>query len=587
MGVMLQAFYRRGTRGVPSPLDGDADAPFWWDHLAAQAHALRQAGFTALWLPPPLKGAAGIFSIGYDPFDDYDLGSKNQKGHVPTRYGTREQLARCVAMLRANGLDVYVDIVDNHRDGDGGDAVFHYAGADGQVGDPRQGGKGGRFPKFPSCFHFVPGGVPEDPHVFDDSFKFGRDLAPINGRPPGYVMRGLLDAADWLTRALDLQGYRLDDVKGMSTDFAFPLLQHGALAGKFAVGEFNDENVVRVRNWVSNANGMRGRSSAFDFPLHGLLRQVCNGAGFFDMSLLDHAGLVGSDPFHAVTFVENHDTESGGSGGPIVRNKPQGYAYILTSEGYPCVFYKDYSTDPGCFGLKPIIDNLIWIHEKLADGPTQQRFKDHDVFAYERLGGPHLLVGLNNDGIAERTITVDTGFGANVELHDYAGHAGDIRTDGQARATLTIPKNTGGFGYVCYSRAGIGGGFAVQGQNITQDYEGAADLDIPPADNSQFVQVCRIWVAQGKTISGSLHFDTKAWKQNTQILLELADPDNTRIGNRTYSLATGQGQRLDATAAKTGWHTFRIRSADTPDANVKPAYKLTVTYHAPQQGIDG
>src|SRR5262249_13391836 len=157
------------------------------------------------------------------------------------------------------------------------------------------------------------------------------------------------------------------------------------LKGKFAVGEFFDGNLALVRNWVSNPNGMRGRASAFDFPLRGLLFQLCNDAGFFDVSHLDHAGLAGADPFHAVTFVENHDTDA--KDGPIVRNKAQGYAFILTSEGYPCVFYKDYSTDPGCFGMKPTIDDLIWIHQKLAAGPTRERWKDHDVFAYERLAG--------------------------------------------------------------------------------------------------------------------------------------------------------------------------------------------------------
>src|SRR5947209_5491912 len=149
MGVLLQAFYQRGTRGVPCPLDGDAGAPFWWDHLASQAHALARVGFTAVWLPPPLKAGNGVGTVGYDVFDDYDLGSKNQKGHVATRYGTREQLARCVAMLRANGIDVYADLVPNQRGGETGPGVgvFRYADADGHVGDPRRDGRGGRFPK--------------------------------------------------------------------------------------------------------------------------------------------------------------------------------------------------------------------------------------------------------------------------------------------------------------------------------------------------------------------------------------------------------------------------------------------------------
>lgn len=106
MGVLLQAFFRTGEKGAPCPSDGDRGADWWWDHLAMQAHAIRKAGFTAVWLPPVLKGASGIQSVGYDPFDDYDLGAKYQCGTRPTRYGTREQLARCVAMLRANDQQV-------------------------------------------------------------------------------------------------------------------------------------------------------------------------------------------------------------------------------------------------------------------------------------------------------------------------------------------------------------------------------------------------------------------------------------------------------------------------------------------------
>src|SRR5258708_19203935 len=134
VGVLLQGFYFAPGKiaGVPSPLDGDKTIPFWWDHLAAQANVLRKAGFTAIWLPPPQKGASGSFSTGYDGFDDYDLGSKDQKWTIPTRYGTREQLERCAAIFRANGIDLYVDLVENQRDGDDGHFNFEYLDAFGQ-----------------------------------------------------------------------------------------------------------------------------------------------------------------------------------------------------------------------------------------------------------------------------------------------------------------------------------------------------------------------------------------------------------------------------------------------------------------------
>jgi alpha-amylase len=565
-GVLFQGYFK----GVPTPSPGHP-VDFWWDHIAKQAQALRRAGFTAVLLPCPLKAAGGTFSDGFDVFDDYDLGSKDQRGTIPTRFGTREQLERCTAILRANGLDVYVELVENQRDG-GNDFKYRYVDADGRPG-------GGRFAKDKGDFH---PNVPQDPGVIDDSHHFGDDLAPINGVPKDHCRRGLLAGADWLTRALDVQGYRIDDGKGVSTVFTRDLLNHGAVKGKFAVGEVFDGSIDLVRGWIGNVNN---QASAFDFPLRlNQLQKMTNNAGFFDMSQLDHAGLAGIDPFHAVTWVENHDTNEDNL--RIVQNKPQAYAYILTSEGYPCVFYKDYSTDPGSFGMKPIIDNLIFIHERIAGGATQQRFKTFDVFAYERLGGAHLLVGLNNNGITAHRITVQTGFGAGVKLHDYTGHSGDVQTDGSGQATITIPKNTGGLGYVCYSREGIGGPFEIVGHNVTQDYEGAPDLDIKPADNTAFVKVCRVFVAAGQPIKGALRFDTTQWTDATAITLELDDPSGARLVSHDFAKKTPQGESISAKAGPTGFYTFRIRSSQTPAENLRPPYKLSVSYRAPQV-LDG
>src|SRR5687768_9696767 len=95
-GVLMQGIYW----DVPSPAAGNGAAPWWWDNLAARANEMRLAGITAVWIPSPLKGASGGYSMGYDPYDDYDLGSKNQMYTLPTRFGTREQLQRSVAAMR-------------------------------------------------------------------------------------------------------------------------------------------------------------------------------------------------------------------------------------------------------------------------------------------------------------------------------------------------------------------------------------------------------------------------------------------------------------------------------------------------------
>ncbi|MGA2588952.1 MAG: galactose oxidase-like domain-containing protein [Bryobacteraceae bacterium] len=578
MGVLLQGFYKLPpNNALPSPADGDTTIPWWWDHLAAQANTLRLAGFTAVWLPPVLKTASGASpgADGYGVFDDYDLGSRQQKGSLPTRYGSREQLQRCAAILRANGLDIYLDAVEHQRDGDTTPPfVFRYPGANGtpQIG---------RFPKNPS--NFLPQ-VPRDPDLGGpaaDDFPFGRELAPINAKPPHYVFDNLIAAADWLTRTVDAQGYRLDDVKGLSTDFLLPFLNSRSMNGKFAVGEFFDGNRLLVNGWIFNPKGMQGRPNAFDFPLKFLLNAMCNNPGRFNMSDLDHAGLVGLSPMNAVTFVENHDTDLN-SGEKIVTNKVLGYAYILTSEGYPCVYYRDYSTDKNCFGLKPEIDNLIWIHEMLANGTTQQRWKDFDVFAYERMGGAHLLVGLNNDPTAAHTIHVDTGFGANVALHDYTGHGPDVTTDGTGSVTITVPQNINGLGYICYSRDGQGGEFATNTRPATQDFEGAADLDILPAINGKTVSAGRIWCAAGSALEAVLDPDSTGWTTASKIDLAVLAPDGSVAASETVTSGGPKGAALHTTVKETGFHTLQLAAANMPAANLNPSYKVSITYTATQ-----
>jgi alpha-amylase len=393
------------------------------------------------------------------------------------------------------------------------------------------------------------------------------------------VFNGLLAAGDWLTKALDAQGFRIDDAKGISTDFLLPFLNHGAMSGKFAVGEFFDTDLQKVRTWK---NMIQNRASAFDFALHFTLRQMCDFPDSFFMGNLDHAGYTGIDPSGSVTFVENHDTDQNAKGEAIISNKAQAYCYILTSEGYPSVFYKDYSTDPGCFGLKPVIDPLIWVHENLAQGPSLQRFKDNGVFAYERLGGPGLLVGLNKDAVNSRTVTVATSFGPHVALQEFTGHGGSIRTDSRGDATITIPRNEGGRGYICYSRPHPHTEFTVNERETTQEYAGAEDLDIRPADNNDFVTACRVWTKSGTTIRGALFFDNADWTRQTSIKLELLNQQNTVIASKDYAAGTLQGAEIAAPAENTGFHVFRIRSFNTPETNLRPAYLLKTRYLSSQ-----
>ena len=69
---MLQAFYW----DCPKAEDSEHQ---WWAFVKSKLPLIAQAGFTALWLPPANK-AAGRKSMGYDPYDYYDLGEFDQKG---------------------------------------------------------------------------------------------------------------------------------------------------------------------------------------------------------------------------------------------------------------------------------------------------------------------------------------------------------------------------------------------------------------------------------------------------------------------------------------------------------------------------
>src|SRR5438552_5579653 len=93
----------------------------WATYLADLAPRLRALGIDAVWIPPTMKNQNATGSVGYAPFDHYDLGDKFQGGSVGTRFGTKDEYLRAVAIFHANGIDVIQDMVWNHLDDAGAD----------------------------------------------------------------------------------------------------------------------------------------------------------------------------------------------------------------------------------------------------------------------------------------------------------------------------------------------------------------------------------------------------------------------------------------------------------------------------------
>jgi len=104
-------------------------------------------------------------------------------------------------------------------------------------------------------------------------------------------------------------------------------------------------------------------------------------------------------PTQAVTFVENHDVVRDT---PIINDKLLAYAFILTHEGYPCVFWQDYyNWNLAQPDNQSGIDALVNVHEQYAAGATQVLFADDDLYVMQRSGTGDqrgLVFVLNNRG---------------------------------------------------------------------------------------------------------------------------------------------------------------------------------------------
>jgi alpha-amylase len=585
MGVALIAWGRFVKRGekvtVPAP-NTEPGAPWLWDFLASAAADLRRSGFTALQLPPASKaqGGEGAGCDGYGVFDPRDLGVKPQQGSIPTRYGDADALRRMIACCHAVGLDVYFDIVLHQLMGEnGGPGTFRYLGADGHT-------LNGRGPMEPGSFRGgtgnhdpIPPFRPEDavPAPKDD-FPFGREKVYQNCEPPGYTINDALDFGDWLFRTTDADGMRFDDVKGTWAPFVSQFMRAGAMASKFAYAEYFDGNPALLDAWVTQPP-MQSRSLVADFPLHWALQAACDGA---NVAALDGAGYASRNPFLACTFVDNPDTDTS-PGEQIISSKMLAYAFLLTTEGYPFVYGKDYFGNdvwPGAYGLKPWIDNLIWIHEKLAFGNTITRYLDDHVIVLERTGHPGLLTALNFDPTSGHTINCETAFGAKESLHEYTGKHPDIKTDAQGRASFTIPSNAhlSGQSYLVFSRLGFDAGFQFQPRATSQTFFGAEDLDIPALRNGA-VNASRVYAGLRSSIHAVLEPNGAAWVHGASVALEIAAPDGGVIASKTIHHGD-PAAALVALTRQQGWHTLSAHASGL--AGMAP-YELNVTYQGAQQ----
>jgi alpha-amylase len=420
-GVIMQYFQWY------TPADGSL-----WRELAARAHELAVAGFTSVWIPPCSKGSGGASDVGYGQYDLFDLGEFNQKGSTRTKYGTRDELIAAIRAVQESGMQVYADVVFNHKDGaDETEEVWaqevDWEDRNRTTNDWEKILAWTKF-TFPGrrttysemqwrwwCFDSLSYNEArhDDKHLYrlkergfetEVSHEHGNyDYLLANDLDMGVerVRDELLYWGRWFIETTGVDGFRCDAVKHIRSTW-FPVwlahVREHFQQEFFAVGEYWSQDIKDLRDYISASGGCM---SLFDVPLHYQFHRASRAGSSFDMRTIFDNTLVKEQPSLAVTFVENHDSQPCQSLESTVEPwfKPLAYALILLRrEGYPCVFYGDYYgaeySDDKCRGGEPVtlyshrwmIDRFLEARAAHGYGEQEDYFDHPNTVGWTRLG---------------------------------------------------------------------------------------------------------------------------------------------------------------------------------------------------------
>lgn len=378
---------------------------FWWDfrndnfpngwanYLAELAPRLRELGIDAIWIPPTVKNQSQN-SVGYAPFDHYDLGDKYQKGFLKTKLGDKDELLRMIAVMKANGIDVIQDIVLNHITGAGSASsaggsdpnalddgttnkfknfrYVSYASPSINESSANYLARTGRFSK--NWQNFYPNNnnvcCTNDinspfwgPDISYEANAFGLSSnATYNpAQSSDYMRNGMRNWLIWYKKQTGFDGVRMDAIKHFSTQVAEDYLwnlQFGSLWANggndmFAVGEWVGGG-TDLDNWC---NAVQNRAGTFDFALRNAFTGIITGNGNFDLGTVP--SYQQQNRLKTVPFVNNHDTyrpilNSSGNITGFNTSQQLGtqipssdgrfsvvYAIALAVDGAPEIFFED------------------------------------------------------------------------------------------------------------------------------------------------------------------------------------------------------------------------------------------------------
>ena len=345
-----------------------------WQKIAQVAPDLKKLGFTGAWLPPAYKGAAGINDVGYGVYDLFDLGEFDQKGTVPTKYGTKDDYVKLIKTLHQHGIEAYADIVFNHMMGADETEVIE---ADVKAWDNRLyevvsekevevwtkftfPGRAGKYDDYVWTWNNF-SGVDYDQRTHSHEIlefaghNWDNDVDSENNNFD-YLMGDDLDFhvpetvaqlekwGKWFVDTTQIDGFRLDAVKHIDFEYFDGWLKaRTEQMGKnpFVVGEYWSDDIGKLDYYLEKSGDV---IQLFDVPLHFNLYRAATSNGNFDMRGIFANTMVERHPDLAVTFVDNHDTQEGQALQSWILPwfKEQAYSLILLrNAGVPVVFWGD------------------------------------------------------------------------------------------------------------------------------------------------------------------------------------------------------------------------------------------------------
>ena len=406
-----------------------------WNEVMKEAPRLSSIGISHLWLPPAYKGANGGYSVGYDPYDLYDLGEFDQKGTIATKYGTKQEYLQAVETAHKNNLSIIADIVLNHKAGADELEKFSVLKVNPHnrkevISDrfeieawtkftfPGRKGKYSQFIWDHKCFTGIDWAHDiKENGIFSILNEYGDGWEELTEEELGnydYLMYADIEFrnnsvreelkrwGEWYLRTTNVDGFRLDAVKHIAPHFIKEWVGHLKSVSKkplFFVAEYwNIHTVLALKKYIDATEGC---IQLFDAPLVHNFHVASKMGRDYDLRNIFNNTLMREFPSLAVTIVQNHDTQPLQALENSVEDwfMPLAHAMILLREqGIPCLFY------PALYGAKYTdkghdgndyeitiskvqnIEKLILARKLLAYGIQKDYLDHHNTIGWTRQG---------------------------------------------------------------------------------------------------------------------------------------------------------------------------------------------------------